>query len=262
MNIPFPGMDPFLEGAKWPDVHHKLMTIFSELITPLISPKYFASVETYTVEDDATNSELGIIYPDVAILQNKVSEPTVAYASASAQKPKITPASVTIPKIATVTIRIPQLEIRAVEKNRLITVIEILSPVNKKNPGLIPYRKKRQQLYQAGIHLLEIDLLRRGTRPFKHPLISASDYCVHLVKGRGETAVWSFNVMDLLPVLPVPLLPIDEVIPLDLRVALQLVYKRSYYRNSIDYTKSPPIPSFSSEVLIWIKNQLKTANII
>lgn len=262
MNIPFSGMDPFLEGAKWPDVHHKLMTIFSELITPLISPKYFASVETYTVEDDATNSESGIIYPDIAILQTKISEPTIAYAAASAQKPTITPASVTIPKLTTVTIRIPQIEIRDVEKNKLITVIEILSPVNKRNPGLIPYRKKRQQLYQSGIHLLEIDLLRRGTRPFKHALINASDYCVQLVKGGGETAVWSFNVTDLLPIVPVPLLPADEAIPLDLRAALQLVYQRSYYQNSIDYTKIPPIPSFSSEVLIWIENQLKTANII
>ena len=62
MKSPFVGMDPFLEGAKWPDVHHKLMTVISELITPLISPKYLASVETYTVEDDAAQTELGIIY--------------------------------------------------------------------------------------------------------------------------------------------------------------------------------------------------------
>lgn len=262
MNIPFPGTDPFLEGTKWPDVHHKLMTVFSELIMPLISPKYFASVETYTVEDDAVNSELGIIYPDVAILQTKVSEPTVVYASATPKKPKITPATVTIPKTATVTVRIPQLEIRDVEKNKLITVIEILSPVNKRNPGLIPYQKKRQQLYQAGIHLLEIDLLRRGTRPINHQLIAPSDYCVSLVRGGGETAIWSFNVTDLLPVLPVPLLPEDEDIPLDLREALTLVYKRSFYNNSIDYKKTPPIPTFSPELLIWIKNQLKTANLI
>ena len=63
MKSPFAGMYPFLEGAKWPDVHHKLMTVISELITPLISPKYLASVETYTVEDDAAQTELGIIYP-------------------------------------------------------------------------------------------------------------------------------------------------------------------------------------------------------
>ena len=144
-----------------------------------------------------------------------------------------------------------------VEQNKLITVIEILSPVNKRNPGLKPYRKKRKQLYQSGIHLLEIDLLRRGTRPFKHALIGISDYCVNLVKGGDETQVWSFNVMDLLPILPVPLLPEDDAIPLDLGQALQLVYQRSYYRNSIDYTKTPPPPIFSEEVSNWIKKQLK-----
>ena len=219
-------------------------------------------METYTVEDDAANSELGIIYPDVGILQTKVSEPTVVYASTAPKKPKVTPATLTIPKTVTVTVRIPQLEIRDVEKNKLITVIEILSPVNKRNPGLIPYQKKRQQLYQAGIHLLEIDLLRRGARPLSHQLITPSDYRVGLMRGDGETAIWSFNVTDLLPVIPVPLLPVDEDIPLDLREALTLIYQRSYYNNSIDYTKNPPIPSFSPEVLIWIKNQLKTANLI
>ena len=45
MKSPFAGMYPFLEGAKGPDVHHKLMTVISELITPLISPKYLANVE-------------------------------------------------------------------------------------------------------------------------------------------------------------------------------------------------------------------------
>ncbi|MFK7982181.1 MAG: DUF4058 family protein [Saprospiraceae bacterium] len=261
MESPFAGMDPFLEGAKWPDVHHKLMTVISELITPLISPKYLASVETYTVEDDAAQTELGIIYPDVAVLQ-RLKEPMVEYATTRPQKPKITPASVTIPKQSTITVRIPRLEIRDVEHNKLITVIEILSPVNKRNPGIKPYRKKRRQLYQAGIHLLEIDLLRRGTRPFKHELIGTSDYCVNLVKGGGETQVWSFDVMDLLPVLPIPLLPEDEAIPLGLREALQLVYQRSYYRNSIDYTQTPPPPTFSEEVSDWIRSQLEMAKLI
>lgn len=261
MESPFAGMDPFLEGAKWPDVHHKLMSVISELITPLISPKYLASVETYTVEDDAAQTELGIIYPDVAVLQ-RLKEPMMEYTTASPQQPKITPASVTIPKLTTLTIRIPRLEIRDVEQNKLITVIEILSPVNKRKPGLKPYQKKRRQLYKLGIHLLEIDLLRRGTRPFKHALIGISDYCVNLVKGEGETQVWSFNVTDVLPVLPIPLLPEDEAIPLDLGKALRLVYQRSYYRDSIDYTQTPPPPSFSEEVSNWIASQLKNAKLI
>ena len=68
------------------------MSVISELITPLISPKYLASVEPYTVEDDATQTELGIIYPDVAVLQ-RLKEPMVE--CTSAQKTKITSATVT-----------------------------------------------------------------------------------------------------------------------------------------------------------------------
>lgn len=44
--------------------------------------------------------------------------------------------------------------------NSVITSIEILSPVNKREPGLTAYQRKRLQLHNAGVHLLELDLLR------------------------------------------------------------------------------------------------------
>ncbi|MDY7006966.1 MAG: DUF4058 family protein [Cyanobacteriota bacterium] len=61
------------------------------------------------------------------------------------------------------------MEIRVTAQNILVTCIEVLYPVNKRETGLTNYRQKRRRLYQAGVHLLEIDLLCRGTRPFSHP---------------------------------------------------------------------------------------------
>ena len=50
MFSPFPGMDPWLEGHVWPDVHHGLAFIFKEQLVSQVVPKYFVRVETYPSE--------------------------------------------------------------------------------------------------------------------------------------------------------------------------------------------------------------------
>lgn len=42
MPSPFPGMDPYLEGYLWPDVHQRLATEISKQLTPRLRPKYVA----------------------------------------------------------------------------------------------------------------------------------------------------------------------------------------------------------------------------
>lgn len=259
MTSPFPGMDPYLEGAKWPDVHHKLTSVISELITPRISPKYVVNVETYVIDDTNPTPELGIMYPDVAVLRSETGKgKEEEFNKPDTETDVITPASVTIPTIISIPVRVPYLEIRDQDNNVLITTIEILSPVNKRNPGLEPYRKKRQELYRAGVHFLEIDLLRRGDRPVTHPMIPEKHYYVALARAKGKTQVWSFDVRERLPVVPVPLKDPDADVPLDLGKALQIVYQRSYYGNAIDYSKDPPLPLFSEEDRRWIRKLLRS----
>lgn len=252
MKSPFPGMDPYLEGYIWPDVHNALANAIKELLAPRLAPKYVARTDTYTVEDSTPESEVGITYPDVALLRkNVLQEPAVAYESGSG----ISPPDVEIPSNIAVPVRIPVVEIRDVAKNRLITAIEILSPVNKKKPGLDAYREKRMDLHRAGVHLVEIDLLRRGTRPFIHPMMPQAHYIVTLMRaGSRKTEVWAFNVQDALPVLPIPLVAPDPDVPLDLKQALDLIYERGFYELSIDYGKEPPPPEFEEEERGWMKS--------
>ena len=54
-------MDPYLEGYLWPDVHNRLTAVFSELLAPQLAPKYVARLELYTVDDNAPETELGIM---------------------------------------------------------------------------------------------------------------------------------------------------------------------------------------------------------
>jgi len=245
---PFPGMDPYLEGYIWPDVHNRLINAISEILAPKIAPKYVARVETYTVEDTNPESEVGITYPDVAILKRRVEEPQVPYAE---------PTMMTEPDViieTTVTVRIPVIQIRDVEKNRLITCIEILSPVNKRSPGWQPYHEKRNDLHLSGVHLLEIDLLRRGKRHVPNLGLPEHHYLFSLWRaGTSKLAVWTNLVQHLLPVLPVPLKSPDPDVSLPLKQALDMIYQRGLYHLSIDYDKSPAPPDFSEADKNWIR---------
>jgi len=253
MLSPFPGMDPYLEGYLWPDVHHTLATVIKELMVPQIRPKYVARVNLYTVTDTHPEEDVGIMYPDVEVLQKKKKAEEAGVAYGSRGPDETSPPTTTIPGISAIEVRIPVVEIRDRESNRLITAIEILSPVNKRKPGIEPYREKRRRLHQSGVHLLEIDLIRRGERSLSHPYLPKSHYLVTLTRaGRGNTDVWAFQVQDPLPVLPVPLHPPDEDGRLDLGEALRLIYERSDYGLSIDYHKAPPPPSFSEADQKWI----------
>lgn len=253
MTSPFPGMDPYLEGYLWPDVHNGIAFIIKELLGPMISPKYVARMELYTVEDTNPEEEIGIMYPDVEVLrQSKAEDPAV---SSEKKGPlTITPITIRIPSINPVEVRIPRVEIRDKNNNQLITVIEILSPVNKRPPGLAPYLQKRSDLHKAGIHLLEIDLLRRGRRTINHPFTPKSHYLVSLLRaGTDHFDVWSINIQDPLPDIPVPLKAPDPDVVLSLGKVLELLYERSLYHLSIDYSQAAPPPAFSIEDSEWIK---------
>ena len=244
MTSPFPGMDPYLEGYLWPDVHNSLAFVIKELLGPQIRPKYVARTELYTVEDTTPEEDVGIMYPDVEVLKRKKESREIPKPP-SETVVEISPATISIPATKMVEVRLPFIEIHDREKNQLITAIEILSPVNKRKPGLKPYREKRESLHEAGVHLLEIDLLRRGTRPFNHPYLPRNHYLVTLTRaGRRKTDVWGFDVEDKLPVIPVPLKEPDSDVPLNLGKALKLIYERSLYDLSIDYTQLPPPPAF------------------
>ena len=174
MPAPFPGMDPYLEGYLWPDVHHRLATQISDQLMPMLRPRYVARIEIQVVPDETPEADIGIMYPDVEIVRARQVRNQPPSASAepgvlTAETPSITPTSLSV-SLLDVEVRLATVEIRDTAQNQLVTSIEILSPVNKREPGLRKYRDKRRQLHQADVHVLEIDLLRRGQRPLAHPL--------------------------------------------------------------------------------------------
>jgi hypothetical protein len=160
---------------------------------------------------------------------------------------------------------VPQLsvEIRDVAQRRLVTIIEILSPANKHGDGARDYLDRRAELLRTQTHLLELDLLRQGARI---PLIGAAPpaaYYVYLSRRerRPFTQVWAVSPPDRLPTVPVPLLPPDPDVSLDLQAAVAACFDLVGYERLIDYAAPPPPPDLSAHDAAWIDGVLRTAGL-
>jgi len=253
---PFPGMDPYLEGYLWPDVHSALAHTIRQQLAPQIQPKYVARIEISVIEDHSPEAEIGIMYPDVEVIKVRASSPSSEALGATVGAGAV--ASITAPlTIPLPQVRLATVAIRDVAQNILVTSIEILSPVNKREPNLSHYRQKRQRLREANVHLLEIDLLRRGTRAWVHPRLPDVPYLILLTRAEASAVeVWPIKLHEKLPTLPVPLRSPDPEAILDVSAALRTMYEAAFYHLSIDYTHDPPPPLLSPEEMTWLRMQL------
>jgi hypothetical protein len=258
---PFPGMDPYLEGYLWPDVHHRLATQISDQLMPILRPRYVARIAIQVVQDATPEAEIGIMYPDVEVVRahqqaHELPPSAIGMGARAAEALPITPTSLSVP-LLDVEVRLATVEIRDTAHNPLVTSIKILSPVNKREPGLSKYRDKRRQLHAADVHILEIDLLRRGQRPLMHPRIPPSAYRITLIRATARCAdIWALHLQDALPIVPVPLRAPDTDIPLDLTTAFTTIYDRAAYDLSLNYAEPPPPPPLSAEEQVWVRQRL------
>ncbi len=245
MPSPFPGMDPYLEGYLWPDLHHRLATQISDQLMPLLVPRYLARIVVQTVvEEIETGEHIRIMIPDVEIFSDRstiFAMPQPSHAPASVA---ITAPSATLPHPFEIEVDIPSVEIRDAASGMLITSIEILSPTNKKGKAWNEYQLKRIQVLQAQAHLLEIDLLRRGRRPVQIAAMPHAPYYAFLTRAQKRTQVdvWAIRLRESLPTIPVPLRAPDADVPLELQAIFNSIYDRARYDLSIDYRKPPEHP--------------------
>jgi hypothetical protein len=148
--------------------------------------------------------------------------------------------------------RLSRLEIRELPGRRLVTVIELLIPMNKySGPDREQYLLERGRLLACPVHLVEIDLLRGGPRmPFASALPDC-DYSVLVSRKekRPRVEFWPIRLRDPLPVIPVPLREPDRDAQLDMQVALHQVYDEARYGNYI-YQGSPE-PALRREDAAW-----------
>jgi len=250
MPTPFPGMDPYLEHSQlWPDVHLGLISAIRTELAPRLSPRYTVSVEerTYIASTDPASF---VGRADVAISTQRKPMPALAGGNGGIAVRE--PVAVYVPTSDVVTER--YLEVRSVQYGYVVTVIELLSPSNKRpgSEGLREYQTKRETLLTTRTSLVEIDLLRAGERPAISDPIPESDYRIVIVRGweRPRASLYAVDVRDTIPTIPIPLQRGEEETLLDLNTLLHRLYDQAVYNLRIDY-RQPAVPPLDDAAAAW-----------
>jgi hypothetical protein len=154
--------------------------------------------------------------------------------------------------------QVPFLEVRDRQGRELVTVIELLSPSNKRSgDDREQYLAKRRELLRSPAHLVEIDLLR-GWAPMPQEGRPECDYSVLVSRAEKRPAAdfWPIRLRDPLPVIPIPLRPPDAAARVDLQEVLHRAYDGPGYEHFI-YSTDPEPPLIPDDAA-WAR-QLATA---
>jgi hypothetical protein len=126
-------MNPYLEHPDlWSEVHSRLIVAIADTLAPCLRPKYYVAVEKRTYLAEPEDSVL-VGIPAVSIISREAQagERDQSSTSVAVLPSAPEPLTVTIPMLEEVQER--YLEIREVKTGDVITVIEVLSPKNKRS---------------------------------------------------------------------------------------------------------------------------------
>lgn len=150
------------------------------------------------------------------------------------------------------------LEVRNRSSGLVVTVVEILSPVNKRpGEGRESYLQKRQRILGSLTNLVEIDLLRSfDCLPILAPNIQ-SDYRILISRyaQRPAAELYAFNLKDALPIFCLPLRSDDVEPTVNFQQLFTEIYDKAGYDYRIDYT-SEIVPALSETNRVWVKQLL------
>jgi hypothetical protein len=246
----FPGMNPNLENPSlWSEVHSWLIVELARTLNPSIIPKYRAAVEKRVYLD-----ALLVGIPDASVFQqNPEIEPSSVVKTEVLSKP----IRVTLPLDEEVTER--YLEIREVKTGRVVTVVEVLSPKNKREGvGRDKYLTKRQKILNSATNLVEIDLLRTGNfMPMAEAIRSNYRILVSRANLRPEAELYPFNLRESIPQFLLPLQPGDEEPVVNLSEVLGQVYHEAALDFAIDYSVQP-VPPLSDSDFQWVQSLIES----
>ena len=159
MPSPFPGMDPYLEQEViWHDFHERFLPAAAAQISAQVLPRYIVLIdESVYLQDVEMEAGRPGGRPDLTV----AGWPASAGSSGVATGILEAPAQVRVPEVEQE--RESFLKICDRMNRQVITVIELLSPTNKRRgENRLRYLAKRADFLNSPAHLVEIDLLRGG----------------------------------------------------------------------------------------------------
>jgi hypothetical protein len=266
-------MDPFLEDpAVFPDLHDRLIYCLSEVLNGALPPPYYTGI--------ASRIWVELIHrriePDVNVLRPEVPGHAPEEESGGGV------ATMTAVEVEPIVIHVPFTEEESHEPfvaiyaqpggERVVATIEVLSLSNKTpgEHGRSLYRTKQRELLCSQVHLIEIDLLRGGTHttaiPVEYALARAGrfDYqiCIHQFDRQEDYTLYPIHLQQRLPVLPIPLLPGDPPVKVDLQAVLDRCYDAGSYVRRVRYRDRQPVPPLRPEQAAWAEQLLRAKGIL
>jgi hypothetical protein len=258
VRTPFPGMDPYLERSDlWPDVHNSLVTALRDDLAPRLRPRYYVSLEerTYVGGPEAL---FFAGRPDAGVVQlgAPVNEEQFVYTPAGARVVNVT---LPVPEQVTETF----LQVRTAGTDRVVTVLEVLSPTNKQpGEGCKQYEQKRLVLLGTLTHLVEIDLLRAGSPMTIWGNGHQAHYRILVSRSpqRPQADLLPFSVRQPVPAFRLPLQAGDDEPLVALNELLHALYERAGYDLRLDY-RSVPEPPLEADDAAWAGALLREAGL-
>ncbi len=261
MKSPFPGMDPYLE-QHWRSVHHRLITYACDQLRPMLPPDLRSTIEerVFVESEEGDRREF---YPDVHVVEYPKKE------GAEARPAAIVVAQPILVHVAREPSSQGYIEIvDSSSGNRVVTVIEFVSPTNKlPGKGRKLYRKKQKEVIRSGASLVEIDLNRSGKRSLagSTAVLRPSDRttymaCITRAWKRDVAELYPLRLAEPLPALRIPLRKRDADVTLNLQALIDQCYENGGYE-MIDYSL-PPLPPLDADGAAWAEKWLRAKGVL
>lgn len=267
MAMIFPGMDPYLEAKLiWPGFHNALVVYIRDQLRPLLHPRYIAAVEDRVFLEEPPRA----LIPDVWVREQSskwngggaaVLEQQVATQALDADDPML---------IELTDRELHESYIEILDRQsgqRVVTVIEVLSPTNKTpGPGRDAYLAKQEEVWKSATHLVEIDLLRGGEHTVLIPEGEVRDrrdydYLVSVNRATNIRRLYETyprSLRERLPRISIPLAEGDRDVVLDLQAVVAQTYDAGSYQARLHYDQ-PCTPPLLEADQAWANDLIRTA---
>lgn len=249
MPSPFPGMNPYIGCPDvWNDFHDTFIPLVREVLAPQVRPRYYIRIEEHLyIHEPSAGERFPLGRPDLSLHAAPQAVPAAGGTAVAA------PASVGMPAEVEVE-RFPYLEIRDRADGPAVTIIELLSPVNKAASGRDQYRAKVRRVLASTTNFVEIDLLRAHEKmPWKE--LPACDYYAIVSRHadrQGDdprAGLWPVKLREHLPTVPIPLRPGEPEPLLDIQSLLHRIYDTADYH--LFLYEFDPEPRLSASDAVW-----------
>ena len=266
MKSPFPGMDPYIE-RRWESLHGRLVVYAADSINERLGdaplraePQYRLRVDVHEEDEDGGSYPA---LPDVVTIETALGDAPYlgdGGGTATLTEPEVIRASELRRKERYV-------NVVDLEENRVVTTIEFLSPSNKV-AGLTRQRflRKRRDMAEAGVNVVEVDLVRAGRRTLPDDLRGRRRYreaaylaWARRVHPRPQFEVYPMSFREPLATIRLPLRRGDADLPLALQSLIDLTHEKGRFRPS-DYAGPlvPPLPPADAD---WAAGLLAAAGL-